>query len=76
MDSKTLKIFPFSDPEHLEEVVTVTEDNFLPQSWINGETKSARKTGVYILELFHSYFTDTNDQTKKHPRWALECFGT
>jgi len=32
MDSNTLKSFPSSDPEHLEEVVTVTEEKFLPKS--------------------------------------------
>lgn len=59
-----LRNFPNSVPEHLEEVVTVTEDNFLPKIIINGETKSASKAGVYIVELCNFHFNDIKNQTK------------
>lgn len=47
------RIFPNSVPEYLEEVVTVTEDNFLPKIRINGETKPAKCGTVSFSFYWH-----------------------
>lgn len=64
IDSKTLKNFPFPNLEHLGEVEAIAKDNFLSQSRIGGDTKTDSRAGVYIVELFHFHFTDTNIQIK------------
>lgn len=64
IDSKTLKNFPFPNLEHLGEVEAIAKDNFLSQSRIGGDTKTDSRAGVYIVELLHFHFTDTNIQIK------------
>lgn len=56
--------FPSSEPEHLEEVVAVTEESFLAKSWTSKEPTSASSTGVYIMEQFHFHFTDIYNHAK------------